>query len=283
MVGGQGRRAADGRRLGLAFWISAAWVALIVLLALFAGLLPIPDPTKTFFGPTLAGPGAGHILGTDDVGRDLLSRLIFGARVSLVIGTASIAIGLAVGGAAGLLAGYKGGKIDAVLNAMSYVGLSFPTLVALIAIVAFWGHNLWKLTVVIGVLAVFPVFRVVRGSTLSLASREFVVASQGFGARTWRILWRELVPNVLPTAMSFALVGMAVVIVAEGSLAFLGLSVTMPTPSWGNMISEGWDYLTQGDPWISIWPSLAMLSLVLALNVMSDRLSEYFDVREALL
>jgi peptide/nickel transport system permease protein len=268
------------RRLGIGFFVAAGFVALVVLAALLASVLPLVSPTKVFAGPPLAGPSLAHPFGTDELGRDLASRVVFGARVSLVVGAASIAIGLLIGGTLGVLSGFVGGLVDRVLNAGSYVALSFPTLLALIAVVAFWGQSLGKLTIVIGAASIAPLYRVVRAATMQVATREFVLASRSLGATTRRILVREILPNVLPAALSVAIVGVAVVIVVEGSLAFLGLSVALPTPSWGNMIAEGRDHLGD-DPWIVIWPSLCIFALVLALNYLGDRLAIVLDVREA--
>ncbi len=225
--------------LGILFWIALAWVSLIILLAIIANLLPLPNPDFQNYSAINAPPGIHHLLGTDDLGRDLLSRVIYGSRVSLVVGFGSVAIGLLVGGTLGLVSGYKGGRLDVSLNAGAFVLLAFPAIVAVIAIVAFWGQSLLKITIIIGVAVIPLLYRVVRASSLSFANRDFVVAARTLGATSTRIVFREILPNVIPVAVTFGLISVAGVIVIEGSLAFLGLSVPLPTPSWGNIISEG--------------------------------------------
>ncbi len=267
------------RRLGAVFWVSCGWVGLIILSAIFAGALPLHNPLAQTYMPKL-GPSLAHPLGTDELGRDLLSRVIYGARVSLEVGFGSIFLGLSVGGSAGLLAGYLRGKIDAIANGMANIILSFPTLLLLLAIVGFWGRQWWKITIIIGVVSTAPLFRVVRASTLSYSTREFVTAARAIGASHWRIMTRELLPNVLPAALSIGLIAVAIAIVAEGTLSFLGLSVPPPTPTWGNIIAEGQSSLARSDFLITLWPSLAMFMTLLALNLAGDRLQRYFDVRE---
>ncbi len=270
--------------MGFLFWSAIGFVALVVLLALFANLLPLPNPDFQNYSAINAPPSIHHLLGTDDLGRDLLSRLIFGARVSLIVGFASVAIGMLVGGTLGLVSGYKGGRLDITLNAGSFVILAFPAIVALIAIVAFWGQSLFKITVIIGVGTIPLMFRVVRASSLSFAGRDFVIAARTMGAKTSRILFREILPNVVPVAVTFGLITVAGVIVLEGSLAFLGLSVPLPTPSWGNMISEGTSNgLLSINPYIMLWPALSMFLLLLSINLIGDRLRQRFDIREGLL
>jgi peptide/nickel transport system permease protein len=267
--------------LGALFWLACGWIAVVVLAATLANLLPLPDPTFQNLGALNAPPGLHHLLGTDDLGRDLLSRLIFGARVSLVVGSVSVVIGGVVGGTLGLVAGYKGGRVDAALNAGSFVLLAFPAIVAVMAVIAFWGQSLFKITVVLGVATVPLFFRVVRASSLSFAGREFVTAAQAMGATSARIVFREILPNVIPVAVTFSLVALAGVIVTEGSLAFLGLSVALPTPSWGNQIAEGASngYLST-NVYIMLWPVLSMFLLLLSVNVIADRVRQHVDIRE---
>ena len=273
------------KRLGPLFWVCAGWIGLIILLALIANLLPLPKPDfENFANPQNAGPGWGHLLGTDDLNRDIVSRLIFGSRVSLVVGFGGALIGLVLGGIPAMYSAYRRGRVDTVLNTVSYAVLAFPALVAVIAIGEFWGHQLWKITLVIGVFSAPLIFRVVRASTLSYASRDFVMAAKALGASDRRILARELFPNILPTIISFGLIAVATIIVLEGTLAFLGLSVPPPTPSWGNMLNESASLLSGGkgqtNPWLVIFPAAAMFSLLFTLNVVADKLRAYFDVTE---
>lgn len=268
-------------RLGAVFWICAGWVALMILLAVFAPLLPLKNPNLQDYTAVNVGPSLHHLLGTDDLGRDLLSRIVFGSRVSLVIGFASVGLALVTGGTLGLLAGYTRGPADTVLNAGSFVVLAFPPLLAILVVEAFWGIDLWKLTVIFAVAGAPQLFRVVRATTLSFAHRDFVAAARAMGATTRRVVLHELLPNVMPAAISYALIGVAVAIVLEGSLAFLGLSISLPTASLGNIIDNG----TQNNnltlnPYIALWPSLYIFLLLVALNLMSDRLRSRFDVRQ---
>ncbi len=270
--------------MGILFWLAIGWVGLVVVLAIVANLLPLPNPNFQNYSAINASPSVHHLLGTDDLGRDLLSRLIFGARVSLIVGFCSVSIGMAVGGTLGLISGYKGGRLDVALNAGSFVILAFPAIVAVIAIVAFWGQSLVKITVILSVAVIPLLYRVVRASSLAFANREFVIAARTLGARSSRIVFREILPNVVPVAVTFGLITVAGVIVIEGSLAFLGLSVPPPTASWGNMISEG---TSNGNlsinPYIMLWPVLSMFLLLLSINLIGDRLRQRFDIREGLL
>lgn len=274
---------APRQRLGWLFWVCAGWVLLNVLAAIFANLLPLQNPdlqTSTIN----AGPNAAHFFGTDDLGRDIFSRVVFGTRVSMIVGFGSIAIGLAIGGTLGMVSAYRRGAVDTVVNAASYVLLAFPALLAVIAIVTFWGHQLWKITLILGIAAAPLVFRIVRAATLSYATRDFVTAARALGATDRRIVVREILPNLLPTIVSFSLIGVATVIVLEGSLAFLGLSVAEPTPSWGNMLNESLNGLNsipgQSNPWLVLFPALALFLFLLAINLAGDRLRQYFDVTE---
>lgn len=271
---------ASTRKLGWFFWVCVGWLVVVAIGAIFAPLLPLANPRSTAPGSVpFELPSIHHLLGTDDIGRDLLSRVVFGSRVSLVVGFGSIAIGVVAGGLMGLVAGFLRGPADAALSAVANIALSFPALVLLLAVVAFLGAHLLDITLAIGVLSIAPIFRVVRGSTVSFAEREFVIAAQGLGASKLRVLFREILPNVLPPTLSYALVFVAVAILAEAALAFLALSVKLPTPTWGGIVAEGQGYLSS-DPYISLWPSIALFLTVLALNFVGDRLRALFDVRE---
>jgi peptide/nickel transport system permease protein len=268
--------------MGPMFWVCFGWVALMVVLAATASLLPLTSPNFQNYSAVNAAPSIHHLLGTDDLGRDMLSRIIFGSRVSLVIGFGSVALAMVTGGVLGLLAGYRGGPTDSVLNAGSFVVLAFPPLLAIMVIEAFWGRNLWKLTLMFAVVGAPQLFRVMRATTMSCANREYVVAARAFGSRSRRIIMKEILPNVLPAAISFALIGVAVAIIVEGALAFLGLSIELPTASLGNIINEGvQNGNLQSNPLIALWPSLYIFFILSALNMMADRLRSRFEAREA--
>jgi peptide/nickel transport system permease protein len=273
------------KKLGIFFWVCVAWIAFIITMAIIANLLPLPNPTyQNYAAPQNAGPGWGHLLGTDDLNRDILSRLIFGARVSLVVGFGGALIGMVVGGVPAMISAYRRGRIDTFLNTASYVLLAFPVIVALIVVITFWGRDLWKITLLIGIATAPLIYRVIRASTLSYATRDFVLAAKALGASDRRILAREIFPNILPTVISFGLIAVATIVVLEGTLAFLGLSVAPPTPSWGNMLNESATLLSGGkgqtNPWLVIFPAGAMFTLLFSLNVVADKLRSYFDVTE---
>jgi peptide/nickel transport system permease protein len=256
---------ARSRRLSVMFWISLGWIGLVVIVAIFANVLPLDSPTAIGNASPGLGPSWSHLLGTDELGRDLLSRVVFGARVSLIVGVAATALGVAIGGTLGLIAGYIGGIVDVVIMGAMNVLLAFPSLILALAIVTFTQPTLFHVTLAIGILSIAPLCRVVRASTLSLSRREFVQAAQVVG--------------VLPTALAVALVAVPGAILAEGALSFLGLSVRPPSPSWGNMLSEGRDVLAKY-PLIALWPSIAMLLTVLSLNFVGDELRSHLDVKE---
>jgi peptide/nickel transport system permease protein len=273
------------KKLGVLFWVCCSFIVLVAVLATIANFLPLPNPDLGNYSSVQnGGPGWGHLLGTDDLYRDILSRLIYGARVSLVVGFGGALIGLVIGGIPAMFSAYRRGRVDTTLNTFSYIVLAFPAIVAVIAIVSFWGHSLFKITLIIGIAASPLIFRVVRASTLSYATRDFVLAAKALGASDSRILAREILPNITPTIVSFGLIAVATIIVLEGSLAFLGLSVQPPTPSWGNMLNEGASLLTgakgQTNPWLVIFPAGAMFLLLFSLNVVADKLRAYFDVTE---
>lgn len=270
----------DGEGLGWFFWVCVGWVVAVIVTALLAPVLPLPDPTAVpATGAPFAAPSIHHLMGTDELGRDLFSRVVFGARDALLIGFCAAAFGLVLGGTLGLVAGYLQGVFDIVFNFVATVWLAFPALVLLLAGVTFLGPSVGVIVILLGLLSVAPIFRVTRGATMALVHREFVTAARGIGATTRRILWRDLLPNVVPILMSFGLLAVAGAILAEAGLAFLGLSVPPPTPTWGGIVSEGLGVLSR-DVWIALWPSLALVSTLLALNFAGDRLRSRYDVRQ---
>jgi len=271
------------RRLGPLFWIAVGWLVLISLLALLAPWLPIKDPDAYYLvrgeRPPYA-PSATHWFGTDQDARDMFARTIFGARVSLVIGFVAIAFGMLVGGTTGVVAGYLRGRTDRIVSFVFIVFLSFPSLVLAILITALLDRGLVTIALTLGVLAVAPVGRLARATTLSFAEREFVTAARSVGAGDRRIIIRELLPNVVIPMGALALLGMAVAIVAEGGLAFLGLSVEKG-PTWGKLILIGaGSRELEKSPWIAFGPIIILFITVLSLNYAGDRVRSYFDVRE---
>ena len=267
-----------GRKPGVLLLVAIGWIALIVLAAALADLLPIPSPTDMDMLARRALPSAQHLLGTDQLGRDELARLIYGARISLTVGLLAPVIGVTVGGCLGMLAGYFRGRLETLTVAGVDVLLAFPPLVFALAVTAYLGQSILNLTLVIGVLGIPAFTRVARAVTLSLSEREFVTAARALGATHTRILLRELLPNVALPLLAFFLLGVAVTIVVEGALSFLGLGVPPPAPSWGSMIGEGRESLDLA-PWLAFLPAGFMFATVLAFNIVGDTLRALTDPR----
>ena len=266
------------RRLGGLFIASVAWIALVALGAIFADLLPMPSPTDIDMLGKRALPSAEHWLGNDQLGRDELSRLIYGGRVSLTVGLLAPVIGVAFGGALGMLAGYFRGRLETFVVGGVDVLLAFPPLVFALAVTTYLGQSVLNITLVIGILSIPAFTRVARAVTLSLSEREFVTAARALGATHGRILVRELLPNVALPLVAFFLLGVAVTIVVEGALSFLGLGVPPPQPSWGSMIGEGRESLDIA-PWLAFLPALVMFLTVLSFNIVGDTLRALTDPR----
>jgi peptide/nickel transport system permease protein len=271
-----------GRRLGMLFWAAAGWLIFVFALAIFATILPLPSPTDMDMLERRAPFSAEHWLGTDGLGRDELSRLIYGARISLVVGLCAPMIGLTIGGALGIVAGYFRGRFESVVVSSMDVLLAFPPLVFALAVTAYLGQSIFNLTCVLGVLGIPAFMRVARATTLTLSRREFVIAAQALGASHSRILLRELLPNVILPLFAFFLLGVAVTIVVEGSLSFLGLGVPPPISSWGSMIGEGRESLDVA-PRLAFLPAAAMFLTVLAFNLIGDTLRAITDPRQGAL
>ena len=267
------------RRVGALFIFAVAWIVLIALAAIFANWLPIQSPTDMDLlakrAPLFSD---GHLLGTDHLGRDELSRLIHGGRVSLTVGLLAPVIGVAIGGCLGMLAGYFRGRLETFAVGGVDVLLAFPPLVFVLAVTAFMGQSVANITIVIGVLGIPAFTRVARAVTLTLSEREFVTAARALGATDLRILIRELLPNVTLPLLAFFLLAVAVTIVVEGALSFLGLGVPPPTASWGSMIGEGRENLDIA-PWLAFLPAGFMFLTVLAFNVIGDTLRALTDPR----
>jgi peptide/nickel transport system permease protein len=255
-----------------------------VLAAVLAPVLSPADPVKNQLLERLtppmwvAGGTARHPLGTDTLGRDVTSRLLYGARVSLVVGVSAVGIAGLLGVVLGLLAGYYRGWADDVLMRIGDVQLAFPVLVLAIALLAVAGASLLTVVLVLGVTGWITYARIVRGETLSLITREFVEAARAMGAPDRHVIWRHVVPNVLPPVTVVATFSVARVVIAEASLSFLGLGIPPPAPSWGAMLDEGRNYLTTGW-WLALFPGLAILLLVLGINLVGDWLRDALDPR----
>jgi peptide/nickel transport system permease protein len=271
-----------GRRLGLLFWVAIGWMTFMIAVAIFAPVLPLPSPTDMDMLERRAPFSAEHWLGTDGLGRDELSRLIYGARISLVVGLCAPVIGLAIGGALGMLAGYFRGRFESAVVGSMDVLLAFPPLILAMAVTAYLGQSILNLTLILGFLGVPAFMRVARAATLTLARREFVIAAQALGATHARILLRELLPNVALPLLAFFLLAVAVTIVVEGALSFLGLGVPPPISSWGSMIGEGRESLEVA-PRLAFLPAAAMFLTVLSFNLVGDTLRALTDPRQGAL
>jgi peptide/nickel transport system permease protein len=271
-----------GRRLGLLFWIAIGWMIFVFAVAIFADVLPLASPTDMDMLEKRAPFSFAHWLGTDGLGRDELSRVIHGARISLVVGICAPIIGLVLGGALGLLAGYFRGRFESLVVGSMDVLLAFPPLILALAVTAYLGQSISNLTFILGLLSVPAFMRVARAATLTLARREFVIAAQALGATHARILLRELLPNVMLPLLAFFLLAVAVIIVAEGSLSFLGLGVPPPISSWGSMIGEGRQSLEVA-PRLAFIPAIAMFLTVLSFNLVGDALRALTDPRQGAL
>jgi peptide/nickel transport system permease protein len=263
----QAQPAQRGRRLGPLFWAAIGWVVLVFAAAIFADMSPLPSPTDMDMLARRAPFSAEHWLGTDGLGRDELSRLVYG---------------LVLGGGLGLLAGYFRSRFETLVVGSMDVLLAFPPLIFALAVTAFLGQSIINLTCILGVLSIPAFMRVARAATLTLARREFVIAAQALGATHARILIRELLPNVALPLLAYFLLVVALIILVEGSLAFLGLGVPPPIPSWGSMIGEGRESLDVA-PRLAFIPAIAMFLTVLSFNLVGDTLRAITDPRQGAL
>lgn len=276
------------KKWGVGFWLSGVWLILVFGLAILAPYLPFVDAPGTFpdfSTPSLEGPSADHWFGVNKNGDDLFSQVVNGARTSLIIGFSVVFFGFVVGGFFGLIAGFFRGAVDRVISAVVDIFLAFPALVlalALIGIVSGGNANLPIVILALSLLSVAPLARITRGATLGVAEREFVLAAQTLGAKRGRIILREVLPNVIPPMAAFALTVIAIVIVAEGALAFLGLSVSSPAPTWGKLIAEGRTEIENHGHW-AFFPAGVMFLTILSLNYIGDVLQSRFTVREGAL
>jgi peptide/nickel transport system permease protein len=309
------------KRGQVAKWLSIVWLVFLVFTAVGASWLPYvnhscdqfatkadchthidPNPLLSERPPFWAtfsdttrpvvgdAPARVGLFGTDTNGFDIFSRSMFGARNSLLIGAMSILFGILIGGTLGLVAGYVGKRTDKVIDTIMNIFLSFPALLLAIFIVGFFGssgadeaksRSIGPIILALVILSIPPIARLVRANTMVFAQREFVLAARSLGAKNGRIIVREILPNVMPAMVTFAITGMAILIVAEGALAYLGLSVSAPTPTWGSMIFGGQQKLETAW-WMAIMPAIVLFLTVLAINLLGDVLSEKFRIKEAI-
>jgi len=260
-------------------------VVLVVMLAALAAPLVAPfDPLEQDIGQRLREPGwqdaqgRVHPLGTDHLGRDILSRIIFGSRIALLVGLAAVVISGVLGMIIGLVAGYFGGRMDDFLMRLADIQLAFPFILLAIAVIGVLGPSLRNIIIVIGVSSWVVYARVVRGEVLSIREREYVHAAVALGSRHWRVLMTHVLPNTFTPWLVVATLDMARVIVIESALSFLGLGVQPPTPTWGGMLADGRVYLSTAW-WLATFPGLAILITVLGINLFGDGLRDTLDPR----
>lgn len=257
-------------------WLGVALIVLIVAVAVFAPLLAPYDPLKQNIIHRLEPPSAEFLLGTDTYGRDVLSRLIYGTRISLLVGFVAVVIAMCIGSAIGILAGYIGGLFDQIVMGMIDVMLAFPTLLLGLLIAAMLGASLENLIIAIAITEMAPFARVARAPTISLKEREFVTAGRALGFGPLRIMGVHILPNMATDVVVLGSLWMASAIRTEASLSFIGLGVQPPTATWGGMIREGFENILTAW-WLAIFPSLAILVTVLALNILGDALRDAID------
>lgn len=256
----------------------AAGIVLLLFIgiALAAPLISPYNPTATNFLLVRKPPSALHWLGTDEVGRDVLARLIWGARASLLAGVIPVCIALGFSIPLGLLSGYAGGWIDSLIMRVADAMLAIPFLIVAIALTAFLGPSLGNAMIAIGIAALPTFVRLARGAVMSIKSEDYVEAARAIGNSPFRIAWRHILPNMVPPLLVQACITVAAAIIAEASLSFLGLGQAPPAPSWGSMLNAGQRYLAAA-PWIAIWPGVAIFAVVLAVNIFGDGLRDALD------
>jgi len=273
-----GRRALRRLLRRPAAMFGLAIVTLFVVAALLAPIVAPADPIATNWGAIRKAPSALYWFGTDENGRDLLSRVIYGARASLQAGVISVAISIAVGLPLGLLAGYVGGWIDAVISRITDAMLACPFLILAIALAAFLGPSLTNAMIAIGISATPAFIRLTRGATLNAKVDDYIEAARAVGNPHWRVAAVHLLPNILPALMVQATLALAAAIIAEASLSFLGLGQQPPAPSWGSMLNNAQRFITQA-PWMALFPGAAIFLVVLAFNLLGDGLRDALDPR----
>jgi peptide/nickel transport system permease protein len=256
-----------------------AVIASFVVLAVLAPLIVPYDPIATSWTLVRKPPSALHWFGTDDLGRDVLARVIYGARASLTAGVIAVAIALGVGVPFGLLAGYRGGFVDALISRITDAMLACPFLILAIALAAFLGPSLGNAMIAIGATTT-PIFvRLTRGQTISVKVEDYVEAARAMGNPRWRIALFHILPNILPALLVQATLSIAVAIIAEAALSFLGLGQQPPAPSWGSMLNSAQRFLGNA-PWMALWPGLAIFLVVLSFNLVGDGLRDALDPRQ---
>jgi peptide/nickel transport system permease protein len=255
-------------------------IASILLLALSAPLIAPYDPNAIDVKAILLAPSATNLMGTDGLGRDVFSRMLYGARISLMVGFVAVGIATAIGIVLGAIAGFYRGWVDTVIMRIVDVMLSIPTFFLILAVIAFLTPSIWNIMIVIGLTSWMGVTRLVRAEFLSLRNREFVLAAQTLGAKDARLIFKHLLPNSLTPIIVSTILGIASAVLVESSLSFLGLGVQAPQASWGNILTDGKEYI-QFAWWLSLFPGLAILLTVLGYNLLGDGLRDAYNPRSS--
>jgi peptide/nickel transport system permease protein len=274
MIVGLLRRLVDNRLTA----VGAAIVVVLVLVAVLAPICAPYDPSAIDSKHVLEAPSLTHVLGTDELGRDVMSRMMYGARVSLLVGFVSAGIACVVGALLGAISGYFGKIVDVVIMRLVDVMLCFPSFFLILAVIAYLDASIWNIMVVIGVTSWMGVCRLVRAEFLSLKKREFMIAAEGLGARPWTIIFRHGLPNAMAPVLVAFILGVAGAILTESALSFLGIGVQPPDPSWGNMLTEG-KATIEVAWWLSVYPGCAILITVLGYNLLGEGLRDVLDPR----
>jgi len=258
--------------------VGLAVVLLMVFVAIFAPLLAPYDPTAQSWTAVRKAPSAAHWFGTDEAGRDILSRIIWGTRASLMAGLTSVGIAMAIGVPLGLAAGFLGGFVDGLISRFTDAMLACPFLILAIALAAFLGPSLTNAMLAIGITATPFFIRLTRGQVLSIKGEDYVEAARAMGNPQWRVAARHILPNILPQLMVQATLTIAMAIIAEASMSFLGLGLQPPAPSWGSMLNSAQRFLSNA-PWMALWPGIAIFATVLSFNLLGDGLRDALDPR----
>lgn len=250
----------------------------VITLVIFAPLIAPYEPTEQFRRDRLQPPNAQYILGTDNLGRDIFTRILYGGQISLQVGIFSVAIGATIGTLLGLSSGYLGGWVDILVMRLMDMMLAFPGILLALVIIAVLGRDLQNVMIAVGVSSIPVYTRVVRGSTLSIKQFDFIIAAQASGASAWRIMILHILPNVLAPIIVVTTNGVAGAIIAGAALSFLGLGQQPPNPEWGLMLNEGREYIRVA-AWVTTYPGLAIMVTVLAINLLGDGLRDILDPR----
>ena len=266
--------------LGLGFWLAGMWMLLLLFTVIFADILPIQNPTESDFSNLKSRPNLTYWLGTDVLARDIFSRVIYGARVSLTVAFLAPVFGMIIGLGLGMLAGYFKGIAESIIMGLIDIILAFPNIVLAMVILFFAGADIINLIVVLTVTSIPANTRIARASTLTYSKREFVLAARAQGASDLRILLYEILPNILLPNLAYILSFMSIIIMIEGSLSFLGVGIPPPTPTWGGMIAEGFADINT-DPHLSFMPASVLFLTVLSLNLIGDCFRRRYAIRES--